>query len=450
MKKISGFSIWLLFACSLILSSCSGSGESEEEFELGSPIAKQATDITSTGFTASWSRVYKADSYLLDVAKDIDFTNFLSGYNSKPLSDLNADITGLEANVSYFYRVRAVKESTVSASSNIIELTTSFEPDANQTLKNSSDNFLIGVALQSSKLNGSYDELYKNEFSSITAEYEMKMNITHPTQDSYDFGPADAIVDYAQENGINVHGHSLIWHNSTPDWVSNFQGSDQEFEDMIEEYITKVVTRYKGKVTSWDVVNEAFEDGSGQLRNSIYRQRMGDDYIAKCYQFVRAADPDVLIFYNDYSMVSDQTKQNAVFAMADDFIARDIPIDGLGFQLHIQYDYPAKADIEAAVQKVVDRNLLMHFSELDIRVNPNNDLTSLTNERSLAQKAKYKEMVEILKSIPEESAYALTVWGLIDSESWLINFYGQQDWPLLFDSKFEKKDAYYGFLEGLQ
>lgn len=450
MKRLSGFSIWLLFACSLLMASCSGSGGSEEEFELGAPIAKQATDITSSGFIANWSRVYKAESYLLDVATDIDFTSFLSGYKSKAVSNLNEEITNLDGNVSYYYRVRAVSGSIVSDNSNLIELTTSFEPDPDQTLKNSSDNFLIGVALQSSKLNGNYDEIYKREFSSLTSEYEMKMNVMHPSQDSYDFGPADAIVDYAQENGINVHGHSLIWHNSTPDWVTNFQGSDQEFEDMIEEYITTVVTRYKGKVTSWDVVNEAFEDGSGNLRNSIYRQRMGDDYIAKCYQFVRAADPDVLLFYNDYSMVSDQTKQNAVFSMVDDFIARDIPIDGLGFQLHIQYDYPAKADIEAAVQKVVDRDLLMHFSELDIRVNPNNDLTSLSQDRSLAQKAKYKEMVEILKSIPEENAYALTVWGLVDNESWLINFHGQQDWPLLFDSNFEKKDAYYGFLEGLQ
>lgn len=278
----------------------------------------------------------------------------------------------------------------------------------------------------------------------------MKMNVMHPSEDTFDFGPADAIVNYGETNGINVHGHSLIWHNSTPDWVKNFAGTDQEFEDMIEDYITTVVSRYKGKITSWDVVNEALEDNTGSLRNSIYRQKMGDDYIAKCYQFVRAADPDVLIFYNDYNMITDQTKQDAVFTMVDDFIARDIPIDGVGFQMHISHDYPSKEDIQKATDRIVERNLKVHFSELDVRANPNKDLSSLTSERSLSQKAKVKEVVEVYNGIPNDNKYALTVWGLKDSESWLLNFYGHMDWPLLFDGNYNKKDAYYGFLEGLQ
>lgn len=435
----------------IFITSCSsGGGGSEPEIELGDPIAKQATNITSSGFTASWSRVYRAESYLLDVSEDAGFATFLTGYNGKSLVSLNEEITGLESNMLYYYRVKAVSGTVVSSYSNIVETTTSFIPDPDQTLKKAADTFLVGVAVQSGKLTGQYDENYQKEFSSITAEWEMKMNVMHPSEDTFDFGPADAIVNYGETNGINVHGHSLIWHNSTPDWVKNFAGTDQEFEDMIEDYITTVVSRYKGKITSWDVVNEALEDNTGNLRNSIYRQKMGDDYIAKCYQFVRAADPDVLIFYNDYNMITDQTKQDAVFTMVDDFIARNIPIDGVGFQMHISHDYPSKEDIQKATDRIVERNLKVHFSELDVRANPNKDLSNLTSERSLSQKAKVKEVVEVYNGIPNDNKYALTVWGLKDSESWLLNFYGHMDWPLLFDGNYNKKDAYYGFLEGLQ
>ncbi|MRT91619.1 endo-1,4-beta-xylanase [Ancylomarina sp. 16SWW S1-10-2] len=276
------------------------------------------------------------------------------------------------------------------------------------------------------------------------------MNVMYPSEGSYNFSAADAIVDFAVANDMNVHGHALIWQNSTPDWVKNFAGTDQKFEDMIEDYITKVVTRYKGKITSWDVVTEAFEDETGNLRNSVYRQKMGDDYIAKCYQFVYAADPDVLIIYNDYNMITNQTKQNAVFTMVDDFIARDILIDGVGFQMLISHDYPAKADIQTATDRIIERNLKVPFSELDVRVNPSKGITSSTSDRYMSQKAKVKEVFEVYNSIPSVNKYALTVWGLKDSESWLIDFYGQQDWPLLFDGNCNKKDAYFGFLEGLQ
>ncbi|BAX79844.1 endo-1,4-beta-xylanase [Labilibaculum antarcticum] len=440
----------ILLGVLIFATSCSSGGGSEPEIELGAPIANQAANVTSSSFKASWSRVYRADSYLLDVSEDSGFASSLTGYNEKSLIALNEEITNLESKKVYYYRLRAVNGTVVSSYSNTVEVTTTFVPDPNLSLKKAADTFLVGVSVQSGKLNGQYDEIYRREFSSITAEWEMKMNVMHPSAGTYDFGPADAIVKYGEDNGINVHGHSLIWHNSTPDWVKNFAGTDQEFEDMIEDYITTVVTRYKGKVTSWDVVNEGLEDGSGNLRNTIYRQKMGDDYIAKCYQFVRAADADVLIFYNDYNMITDQTKQDAVFTMVDDFIARGIPIDGVGFQMHISHDYPAKADIQKATDRIVERDLLVHFSELDVRANPNKDLTSLSPERSLSQKAKVKEVVQVFNGIPNGNKYALTVWGLKDSETWLLDFYGHVDWPLLFDGNYNKKDAYYGFLEGLQ
>lgn len=319
-----------------------------------------------------------------------------------------------------------------------------------ESLKAAATTFAVGTISRSSWLNagGQHTEILKSEFNSITSEYEMKMNIMYPTQDSYDFSAADAIVGFAQANDMHVHGHALIWHNATPTWVENFTGTDAEFEAMVKDYITTTVTRYKGKVRSWDVVNEALDDSSGHpLRNSVFKQKMGDDYIKKCFQFARDADPDVLLFYNDYNMASSSTKRAAMFKLVDNL--GDL-IDGVGGQMHISYNGPSATQIQSLADGVVSRNLKLHFAELDIRANPDNDLTSLTNDRSEAQRAKYKEVVAIYNSIPLENKFALTVWGVRDNESWLIDFWGNPEWPLLFDSGYNKKPAYYGYLEGLQ
>jgi endo-1,4-beta-xylanase len=319
-----------------------------------------------------------------------------------------------------------------------------------ESLKAAATTFAVGNIIKTSSITGGgrYIELINSEFNSLTSEYEMKMKVMFPSQGRYDFSAADAIVGFAQANNMYVHGHTLIWHTGTPSWVENFSGTDAEFEAMIKDYITTTVTRYKGKVRSWDVVNEALEDDGGNpLRNSVFRQKMGNDYIKKCFQFARDADPDVLLFYNDYNLTYSSSKRGAVFNLVDDL--GDL-IDGVGEQMHIRYDRPSASQIQSVADGVVSRGLKLHFSELDIRANGDNDLTYLTNDRAEAQKAKYKEVVKIYNSIPLDNKFALTVWGVRDNQSWLINFLGHEDWPLLFDANYNKKPAYFGFLEGLQ
>ncbi|WP_282086279.1 endo-1,4-beta-xylanase [Aquimarina algiphila] len=321
------------------------------------------------------------------------------------------------------------------------------------SLKGAAVGFSVGTIVRDNRLTGMHDEVIRRDFNNITSEYQMKMDVMYPSQGTYDFGPADAIVDYGVANGIDVHGHALIWHNSTPDWVENFAGTDAEFEDMIRDYIRTVLERYKGKVRSWDVVNEAIADGSNELRfdDSVFRRRMGADYIEKCFQMARDVDPDVLLFYNDYNMASDSGKRAAMFAIADRLKALNL-IDGIGAQLHISYNGPARSEIQAVVDGTVSRNLLMHFAELDIRTNPeeNSSVTALSSERALLQKDKYKELAEIYTDIPTANKFAFTVWGLKDNESWLLDFWGVPDFPLLFDSNFDPKPAYQGVIEGFQ
>ena len=186
----------------------------------------------------------------------------------------------------------------------------------------------------------------------------MKMKRILLSEGNYNWSQADEIVDYAVANELNIHGHTLIWHNSTPEWLENYSGSDAEFENIIEEYITQVVSRYKGKITSWDVVNEGVNNSGGILRSTVFKERMGDDYIAKCLNFARNADPDVLLFYNDYGMANNLSKQDKVFELIEDWKNRNIPIDGIGFQMHISYTSPTKEKIVAAT----DRACLLYTS----------------------------------------------------------------------------------------
>jgi len=272
----------------------------------------------------------------------------------------------------------------------------------------------------------------------------------YPSEGNYDFSRADATVDWALVNGLEVHGHALIWHNATPDWVENYNGTDAAFEALMEDYIKTTVTRYAGKVKSWDVVNEAFEDNIGTLRNAVFRQKMGDDALEKCYQWAREADPDVLLFYNDYSMVIDPVKRTATINLVKEFLQRGIPIDGVGYQMHISHNFPNKAAIESAAKEVTDLGLLLHFSELDVRANPNNDLQVLTTQRAISQQTKVREVVEVYQAIPEASKFGITIWGMKDDETWLTDFWGHPEWPLLYNADFSTKRAHTGFLEGLE
>jgi endo-1,4-beta-xylanase len=418
---------------------------------LGNPLANSAVNLTETSFIAKWSRVYRAESYLLDVSENENFTSFVPGFSAKSIDDLNATVTGLTGSKTYYYRVRAVHGTEISGYSNTVTTETlgsGIEPTT--PLKEKATTFFVGVAVNSFNLTGLYDATIKREFSSITAENEMKMQNIFTGPGTYNWVEVDKLLAYAALNNLNVHGHALVWHGAVPSWLTNYEGTDAAFELEVKNYITAVVTHCKGKVKSWDVVNESINDGGG-MRNTIFKQRMGADYISKCFQWARAADPEVLLFYNDYNTSVDINKQNDVYALIDNLKTNNIPIDGLGMQMHINFESPTKAQLIADTNKAVQRNLKVHYSELDIRVNSKDSqlITTFTPERNVAQKLKCKEVVQVYNAIPAANKYAITMWGLKDNDSWIIDFFKRNDWPLLFDANFNVKKAHTGFLEGL-
>lgn len=310
--------------------------------------------------------------------------------------------------------------------------------------------FPIGVAIKSSHTSSSQrGELIGYVFDSITAEYEMKMDATYPSSNSFNWNGSDAIVNFANNKNSQVHGHALVWYQSMPSWVNSFTGTDAEFEAKVQDYIETAMQRYSGKTVSWDVINEAFEDGgTGNLRQYAFRERMGDDYIAKLFQMARAADPTALLFYNDYGMTYDSVKRQAMLDMVADFQSRGIPIDGIGLQMHLTTN-TNNQQISDLITQVAATGLKVHLSEIDIRINEDGSLNSPTGARLEQQNQKLVSMVNVFRSIPLDQQFAITFWGLSDPDSWLINFWGNPEWGLLFDQNFRPKPVYCGFYAAL-
>ena len=311
--------------------------------------------------------------------------------------------------------------------------------------------FPFGAAINASILrsNTKYKDLIVKEFSSITAENAMKFATLHPAQNTYNYADADEIVALAAANGKRVHGHTLNWYKSLPTWVTNFSGTTADWENLLKTHIQTVVGHFKGKVASWDVVNEAFED-DGTYRQSIWVQKLGTDYIARAFQYANQADPDALLFYNDFGHEYSATKRTAIINLVNNLKSRGIPIHGIGMQMHTRYNQ-TDANITAAITAAAATGLKVHISELDVALNPDNN-QALTYNASLAdlQAAKYKFIVQTYNAIPKLQQFGITTWNVTDADSWIPTEYSRPDWPLPFNSNYERKAAYQGILDGVK
>lgn len=319
------------------------------------------------------------------------------------------------------------------------------------TLRAAAD-FPVGVAVSPRGLDQTeYATTVGREFSSLTAENVMKPQYLWQSERSYDFSQGDRVVAFAEAHRQQVHGHTLVWHRMQPDWLEESIHSydSATLENLLRDYIQAVATHYRGRVESWDVVNEAIASDGDGMRESVYWQKLGDDYVARCHQYAREADPDALLFYNDYNLVSNPKKLQTILDMVDDFQARGIPIDGIGMQMHIGLDLPIE-QVQHAVDEISRRGLKVHLSEVDIRTNPEGTATELTEELAVAQQEKMREIISVFNALPQENQFAVTFWGLRDNDSWLTGHTGHPQWPLLFDEHYRKKPMYTGLLEGLE
>lgn len=330
------------------------------------------------------------------------------------------------------------------------------------TLRNSAT-FPVGSAVDENALNNNktYALIVANEFNSVTPESAMKFDRTEWKQNNFDFTSADDIVKSALLNNQRVHGHTLVWKHALPSWVLNFSGDSVAWEGIFKTHIQSVVKHFKGKVKSWDVVNEAIDDNDGTLvykdkygpgSGSLWRQHLGPNYIVRAFKYAHEADPTALLFYNDYGNDNggwNTTKIESVINIVNSIKNSGGTISGIGIQMHINLTTDNN-NITETLKKFSTTGLLIHVSELDVSVNPSN-LASFIFDDSVKklQAEKYQFIAQTYKKVvPKAQQFGITTWEFSDaySESTLS---GKKDFRLLFDMNFQKKVAYDGYLKGL-
>ncbi|MDQ3191810.1 MAG: endo-1,4-beta-xylanase [Bacteroidota bacterium] len=307
--------------------------------------------------------------------------------------------------------------------------------------------FNVGVAVEYNKLlnNEKYRQVVISQFNSITPENALKHSYIQPLENAFFWNEADLLVDFCQKQNKAFHGHTLIWHKELPDWMENYNGN---WNGMFRNHIITVVSRYKGKIKAWDVVNEAFED-DGTLRKTIWQKNIGDHYIALAFQYAHEADSEALLFYNDFDLESKPRKMEAVLKMVKDFKAMGIPIHGIGLQMHVSHEYPTNRLIQNSLNCFCETGLKIHISELDVVVNSKEGADNPTFHLMKEQKKRVKTIVEAYNKLPLENKYGISLWGVSDADTWVRKEFNRNDWPLLYDEEYNIKPAYCGFIEGL-
>ncbi|MCL5129255.1 endo-1,4-beta-xylanase [Algibacter sp. L4_22] len=330
--------------------------------------------------------------------------------------------------------------------------------------------FLIGAALNKSQIEEKDTlsiNLIEREFNTISPENEMKWEQIHPQKDTFYFDVADKYVALGEKNNMHVVGHTLIWHSQLAPWMQDVKDSLTMVKN-IEHHINTIVKRYKGKIDTWDVVNEALnEDGS--FRTSNFYKVMGDNFISLAFKLAAEADPDAKLVYNDYNLWKPE-KRGGVVRLVKDLQAQGLKIDGVGMQAHWSLEGPSLKDIENSILAYAALGVKVSFTELDITALPNPwDLDGAAVEQNYEQYENdpkmnpYPEKLSVAAATQMANRYEaifklflkhkdkidrVTFWGVNDGQSWL-NYWpisGRTNHPLLFDRDFNPKKAYYNVL----
>ncbi|MFE6637466.1 endo-1,4-beta-xylanase [Streptomyces tendae] len=285
----------------------------------------------------------------------------------------------------------------------------------------------FGTAIASGKLGDSaYTSIAAREFNMVTAENEMKIDATEPQRGQFNFSAADRVYNWAVQNGKQVRGHTLAWHSQQPGWMQSLSGS--ALRQAMIDHINGVMAHYKGKIVQWDVVNEAFADGSSGARRDSNLQRTGNDWIEVAFRTARAADPSAKLCYNDYNVENwTWAKTQAMYNMVRDFKSRGVPIDCVGFQSHFNSGSPYDSNFRTTLQNFAALGVDVAITELDIQGAPASTYANVTND-----------------CLAVSRCLGITVWGVRDSDSWR-----SEQTPLLFNNDGSKKAAYTAVLGAL-
>lgn len=326
------------------------------------------------------------------------------------------------------------------------------------------DKFLIGVAVntwQSSERDTNAVKIVKKHFNSIVAENCMKCQTIHPEEDRYDFRQADEFVNFGEKNGMAIIGHCLIWHSQLARWFcvdkDGKNVAPEVLKQRMKDHITTIVSRYKGRVKGWDVVNEAImEDGS--YRKSKFYQILGEEFIPLAFQYAHEADPDAELYYNDYNMHA-EGKRNTVVKMVNDMKAKGLRVDAIGMQGHVGLNYPDLAEFEKSIVAYAGTGAKVMITEWDMSALPTarqsaNISDTVAFKKALnpypdalpdsVSKAWNDRMMQFFNLFEKHADIVtrVTAWGVSDGDSWKNNFpvRGRKDYALLFDRNYQPKE----------
>lgn len=342
------------------------------------------------------------------------------------------------------------------------------------SLKKAFENkFYIGAALNVGQLwdrDQASSQVIKHHFNSIVAENAMKSMHLQPTEGKFNFKDADQFVEFGEKNNMFIIGHTLIWHSQAPSWFFKDENGNDVSKEVLTQrmktHITTVVSRYKGRIHGWDVVNEAIMD-DGSYRKSKFYQIMGEDFIRLAFQFAHEADPNVELYYNDYSMAQPGKRQGVV-NMVEKLKSSGVKVSGIGMQGHLHLDHPKIEEFEKSIQAYAALGVKVMITELDITV-----LKSPDRRVGAEVSANFQyqnEMNPYKDGLPEDKANQLynrysdffslflkyqdkisrvTLWGVSDGDSWLNNWpmRGRTDYPLLFDRQLKPKPVVQQIIE---
>ena len=304
---------------------------------------------------------------------------------------------------------------------------------------------LIGAAVNNGLVREKdYAELLAREFNLLTTENALKWSLIQPEQYRYDWADADELINFALANGMKVRGHTLVWQTQMPDWLKYENWTRDELIAILKEHIRNVVGRYRGRVHIWDVVNEAVINDDGEVRTPFWYYKLGSDYVDLSFQLAHEADPDALLFYNDYNIEYKTAQYRNMILMLKSMKERGIPIDGVGMQFHVELNkLPPLDQVAQNLKQLEDLGLQVHITELDIRI-PGTP----TPEQLKQQAQNYHELLNVCLKAPNCTAFIM--WGFTDKYSWIPIYKNGYGSALIFDEYFNPKPAYYALLEALK
>ena len=313
--------------------------------------------------------------------------------------------------------------------------------------------FPLGVMVTTDDLdNPQAAELAARHFSQITPGLELKMEVLLRDDFSLDFARADRIAAWAASNRQRLFGHCLVWYAQEMPAFKRLDGDAKAFGAAYDRYIRQVAGRYRGRIAGWDVVNEAVGDDGGGLRPSLWVSNLGaEDHIVRAFEQARAADPQAVLFLNDYGLEVWPKKRAAFLRLAERLLKRGAPLGGLGSQSHIDIDLVPGA-CTAAIRELARFGLPIHVSELDCSLKPGALDLRPRAEKLRLQAARYGELLEAFQALPPAQRFAFTVWGVRDDGSWLNSEHEHKgaDAPLLFDARGAPKPAFDAVAAGLR